>query len=144
MLDFHCRINHHIKSLINQRSKEEGISENAIVTKAITLYLTKDTMDESLLIAKLTDITRKIDYLQKRIEVQEKLNLEWYQYFFLFSPELPKDPEELKVLTKKANNNVQMFLTNFRNHIKKIKPLIESLFGDMLEEEVIENPGENK
>ena len=36
---------------------------------------------------------------------------------------------------QKANKDVQAFLQNFKHRAASIKPLIETIFGDMLEEE---------
>ena len=55
----HVRLTDEIRKLLSQRARDEGISSNAVIQKAVSLYLTKDTMDESLLIAKMTDVDRK-------------------------------------------------------------------------------------
>ena len=82
----HIRVTKKIKALMNQKAYDEGISVNAIAQKAVALYLTKDTMDESLLIAKMSDIQRQIARIIHEINLKQKLDLEWYQYFFLFAP----------------------------------------------------------
>jgi hypothetical protein len=123
------------KELIAQRAKDEMCSENEIVERALALYLSKDTMEESLLIAKMSEILRQIGYLQRKIDVGQKLTLEWYQYFFMYAPGLPTDQSERDLQIKKANNRVQAFLLNFRHKASKIKPFIETIFGDMLEED---------
>ena len=129
----HVRLTDEMRNLLSQRAKDEGISSNAIIQKALALYLTKDTMDESLLIAKMTDIQRQIARLKHEFDVKQKLDLEWYQYFFLFAPPIP--PEEVGLRMQKANKDVQAFLQNFKHRAASIKPLIETIFGDMLEEE---------
>lgn len=136
---FHVRINSSTKDLLEQRAKDEHISQGDVLNKALVMYLTKDIMDESLLIAKMTEILRQVGYIQKRIEIQEKLTLEFYQYFFLFSPTLPSDKNELAALSSKANSDVQQFLFKFKKRVEKIKPLIETIFGDMLEEDTGDN-----
>lgn len=129
----HVRLTEEVRKLLVQRAGDEGISSNAVIQKAVTHYLTKDTMDESLLIAKMTDIQRQIARLKHEIDVKQKLDLEWYQYFFLFAPPIPQ--EEVGLRMKKANKDVQAFLQNFKHRAAGIKPLIETIFGDMLEEE---------
>ena len=129
----HVRFTEEMKNLLSQRAKDEGISSNAVIQKAISLYLTKDTMDESLVIAKMTDVQRQIARLKHEIDVKQKLDLEWYQYFFLFAPPIPQ--EEVGLRMQKANRDVQAFLQNFKHRAASIKPLIETIFGDMLEEE---------
>lgn len=129
----HVRLTDEMRKLLFQKAKDEGISSNAVIQKALSLYLTKDTMDESLLIAKMTDIQRQIARLKHEFEVKQKLDLEWYQYFFLFAPPIPQ--EEVALRMQKANKDVQAFLQNFKHRAASIKPLIETIFGDMLEEE---------
>ena len=79
----HVRLTDEMRKLLAQKAKDEGISSNAVIQKAVSLYLTKDTMDESLLIAKMTDVQRQIARLKHEFDVKQKLDLEWYQYFFL-------------------------------------------------------------
>ncbi len=129
----HVRLTAEMRKLLSQRANDEGISSNAVIQKAISLYLTKDTMDESLLVAKMTDVQRQIARIKHEIDVKQKLDLEWYQYFFLFAPPIPKDEVGLRM--QKANKDVQAFLQNFKRRVTSIKPLIETIFGDMLEEE---------
>ena len=45
----------HLRDLVKQRSFDEGLCANALIKKA----LTKDIEDESLLIAKLTELQRQ-------------------------------------------------------------------------------------
>lgn len=129
----HVRLTDEMRKLLFQKAKDEGISSNAVIQKALSLYLTKDTMDESLLIAKMTDVQRQIARLKHEFDVKQKLDLEWYQYFFLFAPPIPQ--KEVALRMQKANNDVQAFLQNFKHRAASIKPLIETIFGDMLEEE---------
>lgn len=130
---YHFKTTARTKDLLALRATEDGVSVNAVINKAVTVYLTKDTTDESLIMAKLSDIQRQIGRLKNRTDVREKLLLEFFQYFFLFAPPLPQ--EELPVRMKKANQDVQGFLLNFRHRAAAIKPLIETIFGDMLEED---------
>ena len=130
----HIRVTKKIKALMNQKAYDEGISVNALAQKAVALYLTKDTMDESLLIAKMSDIQRQIARIIHEINLKQKLDLEWYQYFFLFAPPIP--PDEVGVRLQKANKDVQAFLQNFKHRAASIKPLMETVFGDMLEEDI--------
>ena len=100
----HIRLTDEMRRLLFQRSRDEGISSNAVIQKAVSLYLTKDTMDESLVIAKMTDVQRQIARLKHEIDVKQKLDLEWYQYFFLFAPPIPQ--EEVGLRMQKANKDV--------------------------------------
>ena len=41
----HVRLTDEMRKLLAQKAKDEGISSNAVIQKAVSLYLTKDTMD---------------------------------------------------------------------------------------------------
>ncbi len=132
-----ARITRKIDELLEQRAKDEGLSRSAIINKALILYLTKDTMDESLLLAKMSNMQKTFDRLEKKIDVKQKLDLEWYQYFFFFAPDTKGlTDEQMNIKFRKANNDVIAMLTNFRNHEKHSKPFLEAIFGNMLEEDV--------
>jgi carboxylesterase type B len=126
-----------LKELLTQRAKDEHNSESEIIEKALTMYLTKDVTDESLLIAKMTEIIRQLRYLDRKVDVGQKLQADWYQYFFLFSPELPHDEQERKARLRRAGERTQDFLSSFKRRISRMPALIEAIFGDMLEEEVL-------
>lgn len=131
-----ARVTQNTDELLEQRAREEHISKSALITKAITLYLTKDTMDESLLLAKMSNIQKVFDRLEKKIDTKQKLDLEWYQYFFFFAPDIKGlSEEQINLKFKKANADVVAMLTNFRNHEKHSKPFLEAIFGSMLEED---------
>ena len=132
-----ARITKPIDELLEQRAKDEKLSKSALVTKALTLYLTKDTMDESLLLAKMSNMQKVFERLEKKIDVKQKLDLEWYQYFFFFAPDTRSlSDDQINLKFKKANNDVIAMLTNFRNHEKQAKPFLEAIFGNILEEDV--------
>jgi len=124
-----------MKELLEQRAKDEGNSESEIVAKALIMYLTKDITDESELIAKMSEVIRVVENLSKRVEVGQKLDLEWYQYFFAFSPELPKDEKERNLVQERAAKRTGEFLLSFRRRMKLMPQFLESIFGMMLEEE---------
>jgi hypothetical protein len=128
-------INPAIKELLVQRANDERNSESEIITKALTLYLTKDVTDESELIAKMSEIIRVVQNLAARIEVSQKLDLEWYHYSLMFTPELPRDGKEKNIIQERAAKRAGEFLLSFRHRMKMMPQFLESIFGVMLEEE---------
>jgi hypothetical protein len=74
-----ARFDPHMKEVLTQRAKDEGPTENAVITKAVTAYLTKDVVEESLLIAKMSEIIRLTLKLTKAVEVKQKLDLDFMQ-----------------------------------------------------------------
>jgi hypothetical protein len=123
------------RDLLTQRAHDEGATETAVINNALTLYLTREITDESLLIAKMTDLSRHVEYIDKKIEAMQRLSLEWYQFSLMFMPEIPKDKNEITVLSDKSSKNLNKIITKFKHDFKKDKRFFESLLGDMLEEE---------
>jgi uncharacterized protein (DUF1778 family) len=121
---------------LEQQAKADGISRNEVVNKALTLYLTRDISDESLLIAKMSETQRIIQLLDRKIDLAQKLQLEWYQYFFMRQPDMPSDAGEASLLYKKASEKTNAFLSQFRKRLPLLPAFLEALLADMLEEQV--------
>jgi hypothetical protein len=119
-----------------EQAKADGISRNELVNKALALYLTKDISDESLFIAKMSEMQRIIQLLDRKIDIAQKLQLEWYQYFFMWQPDMPQDRDGASPLYKKAAEKTDAFLNRFRNRLPMLPALLEALLADMLEEQV--------
>jgi hypothetical protein len=124
-----------VKELLAQRARDERNRESEIITKAITLYLTKDVTDESLLIAKMSEIIRVVQNMQTKLDTGQKLDLEFFQYFFMFAPDFPGDEKEKQRVFNKGASRTQSFLSGFRQREKQMPRLLEAIFGMMLEEE---------
>jgi hypothetical protein len=127
-----------VKELLAQRARDERNRESEIIAKAITLYLTKDVTDESLLIAKMSEIIRVVQNMQTKLDTGQKLDLEFFQYFFMFAPDFPGDEKEKQRVFNKGASRTQDFLSGFRQREKQMPRLLEAIFGMMLEEEANE------
>jgi hypothetical protein len=124
-----------VKELLSQRAREEHNRESEVITKAVTMYLTRDVTDESLLIAKMSEIVRTVQNMQTKLDTGQKLDLEFYLYFFMFAPDFPGDEKEKRQIFSKAAGRTQSFLAGFRQREKQMPRLLEAIFGMMLEEE---------
>jgi hypothetical protein len=124
-----------VKEMLAQRARDERNRESEVVAKAIMMYLAKDVTDESLLIAKMSEIVRVVQNLQTKLDTGQKLDLEFYQYFFMFAPDFPGDEKEKQQVFGKAASRTQSFLAGFRQREKQMPRLLEAIFGMMLEEE---------
>jgi hypothetical protein len=133
---FHFLLPCDIKEQLVLKAKEEGVSISELAVKALTMYLTKDIMDESLVLASLSDNKRKIDYVDKKLELLAKLHYSWYQWFFLYSPELPDNEKERKLKMASGNKRTVSFIKNFRANLKHMPSFLESLLGDIKEKPV--------
>jgi hypothetical protein len=124
-----------INELLRQRALEEKSSESALICKAVTLYLTKDIEDESLLIAKMTELQRQTGFIEKKLDLGQKLEMQWMQFLLCFQNELPSDQKNRLLLLRRANERFNQFLAMFRDRAKSIPSMLESVLADMLEEE---------
>jgi hypothetical protein len=140
---FSLGLDDHLRELVKQRSFEENLSENKLITKALTLYLTKDIEDESLIIAKLTELQRQSDYLQKKIDISQKKDIQWEIFLLALMPELPGDTAARDIRIKRANQRYAQFLSSFRNRSRQLPQMLESVFGDMQEQSVSETKETN-
>jgi hypothetical protein len=121
--------------LLENRARDEHATKADIISKALTMYLTKDITDESLLIAKMSEIIRVVGNLATRLEVSQKLDLEWQHYTLMFTPELPNDETERNLVQERAAKRAGDFLLAFRRRMKMTPKFLETIFGVMLEED---------
>jgi hypothetical protein len=127
-----------VKEILTQKAREEQTSESDIISNALSVYLTKDIVPENLVMAQLQELKRHIESLGKTLELQQKLDLEWYQFNFLSLPELPADEKERALRYKRASSRFQQFLIAFRRRSKSTPAFMESIFGEMLEESPVQ------
>lgn len=125
-----------IKELISQRAADDGISMNEVLNKAAVMYLTRDTAEESLLIAKLSDIQNSLGKMRRRDDLREKFELDVYQFLFTVMPELPEESRTGIAVLERGKQRFESFLKGFRHRVRVLKPVMETVFGDMLEEDV--------
>jgi hypothetical protein len=123
----------HLRNLLKQRALDEGVSINKLITKALTLYLTKDIEDESLMIAKLTEVQRHIEFIEKKVDLSQKKDIQWEQFLLALLPELPADSAVRNLKIKRSNERYVQFLTQFRTRARALPSLFETILGDMLE-----------
>ncbi len=123
------------KKLLSQRAVDEGISMNEVLNKAAVMYLTKDTTETSLLIAKLSDIQNSLGKMRRRDDLREKFELDVYQFLFTVMPEIPEESKAGIAVLERGKQRFGSFLKGFRNRVRLLKPVMETVFGDMLEEE---------
>ena len=124
-----------VRELLSQRAADDGISMNEVMNKAVVMYLTKDTTEESLLIAKLSDIQNSLGRMKRRDDLREKFELDVYQFLFTVSPELPEESKAGIAVLERGKRRFEGFLKGFRHRVSILKPVMETVFGDMLEED---------
>lgn len=132
---FMFRTTPRVRELLSQRAVDDGISMNEVMNKAAVMYLTKDTMEESLLIAKLSDIQNLLGRMKRRDDLREKFELDVYQFLFTVMPELPEESRAGVAVLERGKQRFESFLKGFRRRVSALKPVMETVFGDMLEED---------
>ncbi len=132
---FMFRTTPRVRELLSQRAVDDGISMNEVMNKAAIMYLTKDTMEESLLIAKLSDIQNSLGRMKRRDDLREKFELDVYQFLFTVMPELPEESRAGTAVLERGKQRFESFLKGFRHRVSVLKPVMETVFGDMLEED---------
>jgi hypothetical protein len=123
-----------LKELLVRRARDEHLSESGLTVKALTLYLTKDIEDESLLIAKMTELQRQVEYIEKKIDISQKKDIQWEQFLLAFQPELPLDNAVREMQIKRASQRYLQFLTHFRDRSRALPSMLETVMADMREE----------
>jgi hypothetical protein len=126
-------IDPHLRELLAQRSRDENLSESRLAVKALSLYLTKDIEDESLLIAKMTELERQVSFIEKKIDLSQKKDIQWEQFLLTMQPELPEDAAARQLKIKQTSRRYLQFLTSFRERSKALPSMLESILGDMAE-----------
>ena len=136
---FMFRTTPRVRELLSQRAVDDGISMNEVMNKAAVMYLTKDKMEESLLIAKLSDIQNLLGRMKRRDDLREKFELDVYQFLFTVMPELPEESRAGVAVLERGKQRFESFLKGFRRRVCALKPVMETVFGDMLEEDAGES-----
>lgn len=131
---FTLRYSAYLNDLVMKKAKELEMSKNEICIIALQEYLTRDITDESLLLAKLSDMQRTVRMTDNKIEVWGKMFMYYLRYFFLFSPEYPEDREIFSKALKNAEKRTQGFLRRQKEFMKESPRFLEMLLADSGEE----------
>jgi hypothetical protein len=83
----------------------------------------------------MSEIIRVVQNMNTKLDTGQKLDLEFYQYFFMFSPDFPDNEKEKQRVFNKGTSRTRSFLSGFRQREKQMPRLLEAIFGMMLEEE---------
>lgn len=120
-----------IKELANER----GESLSSIIESAIDLYLTKDVNTESLVFASLENIRRKIDYVDKKLELF--FNFYHFSLTTLISglPDLKNyDKQEANAITKASLLRRDAMVEGFKKQMVGNPSAFERLLTDYIEQ----------
>jgi hypothetical protein len=68
----------------------------------------------------MPEIIRVVQNMDAKLDTGRKLDLEFYQYFFMFSPGFPGDEKEKQRMFNKGASRTQSFLSGFRQREKQM------------------------
>ena len=124
----------HICEKIEQIANEGGITNTDAVIEAILFKYNCEVTDEHILLGRMTQIQKKMDYLDKKLETFSSLIYYLIPYFLAVHPDLPKDKQESANQLDKAAQKMTNMVMNFRKYLKSEKiSFVQSVFGDSQE-----------
>lgn len=129
------RISELKKQQLKELAQERNESLTSVVESAIDMYLTKDIKTESLVFASLENLRRKIDYIDKKLEVFFN-----FYYFSLTTiiaglPDLKSlDPNEANAISKNAITRRDAMFEGFKKQMLSNPSAFERLLSDYIEQ----------
>lgn len=133
------RIPNKMAEKLEEASKEEGVTVNALITSAIEKYFLKEIIPDELILAKCGIMHHDIEKLTKIADMNGRMFIEFMIYFFLMNPiePLESDQNTFQLKLNQANKDADLFLEIFRRHLKNGSPaFLEQVLASFLEREV--------
>jgi len=119
---------------IEDLADEAGVSKTEAVIDAILMKYNSDIVDEHIILGRITQLQKKLDMMDKKMETFFSLIYYIIPYFLSIHPDLPKDKVESSNLLKKGAVKMKNLVTNFRKYLKVEKiSFVQSVFGDSQE-----------
>ena len=124
----------HVCEKIEEMANESGVTNTDAVINAILFKYNNEVTDEHILLGRMTQIQKKLDYLDKKIETFSSLIYYLIPYFLAVHPDLPRDKQESATQLNKATQKMKNMVINFRKYLKSEKiSFVQSVFGDSQE-----------
>lgn len=124
----------HICQKIEEMASESGVTNTDAVINAILFKYNNEVTDEHILLGRMTQMQKKMDYLDKKVETFTSLIYYLIPYFLAVQPDLPKDRQESAIQLDKATQKMKNIVMNFRKYLKTEKiSFVQSVFGDSQE-----------
>ena len=111
---------------------ESGESATAIVETAVNYLYKRDTMPESLVLARLTTIEMKLAQIDKREEAFFSLSRFLTPYFIAALPDMLESKESTMLINDKGRKNLEQLETLYKKMMFKTKPsFMQSVYADL-------------
>jgi len=111
---------------------ESGESATAIVETAVNYLYKRDTMPESLVLARLTTVEMKLNLIDKKQEAFFSLSRFLMPYFIAALPDMLESKESTMLINDKGRKNLEQLETLYKKMMVKTKPsFMEAVFADL-------------
>ncbi len=121
-------------SLIEEIALQERRKVSEIMREAVKIYLTNSITDKELLYSSLNDLKRRVEYLDKKLEIF--FNFWFFSLTTTFAglPDISNYSEvERKAITEKAKKRKNNMLDSFKRGIEEQASLFQMLLADFIE-----------
>lgn len=108
------RLNKPSFKMIEELKEENGLSRNKMIEECIKLYYTQGTVDEHILLARIMQLEKKIDWLNNKTELFYKLINFILPFFIAHLPDLPTDKKEGQIVLDKGSRKMLNLVMAFR------------------------------
>ena len=123
-----------IVNKIEELANEAGVTNTEAVINAILFKYNADVMDEHSVLGRMSQLQKKMDYIDKKLETFSSLIYYIIPYFLAVHPDLPKDKNESTNQLNKGSQKMMNLVMNFRKWLKTEKiSFVQSVFGDSQE-----------
>lgn len=119
------RLTEHQNKILKTKALEQNTTVSEILRTAVTNYIDRNMTDTEILYATLTEQSRKIRYLENKVEVSSILLTQMFKYF-------------MRVLPMNASNSSEFVDTKFEDFKKDCAQVVKEYHGGFLESFVLD------
>lgn len=119
---------------IEELAEEKGVSNTEAVIDAVLFKYNADIVDEHILLGRMTQLQKKLDHIDKKVETISNLICFAAPYLLALHPKLPKDKTEANLQLLESSKIFKDIVDSYRNWLKSEKiSFMQSIFGDSQE-----------
>lgn len=123
-----------VEKLLEELCDEEHLSKTGMVEKCIRNYYTQETVDENILLARMSTLEKKVDWLNNKTETFYKLINHVLPFIIAHLPPLPKDKAEAQAVLDSGTQRMTSLIWSFRRQEKeKDISFVQQVWGDTQE-----------
>lgn len=119
------RLTEYQNKILKTKALEQNTTVSEILRTAVTNYIDRNMTDTEILYATLTEQSRKIRYLENKVEVSAILLTQMFKYF-------------IKALPVNSVNSSEFVETKFENFKKDCAQTVKEYHGGFLESFILD------